>query len=59
MTDDEQKALAEIETMLRRRQPALTYREIAAALGISHGTVQNIERRALDKLRRRASKGAT
>lgn len=29
----------------------LTYREIGKLLGISHGTVQNIERRALAKLR--------
>jgi DNA-directed RNA polymerase specialized sigma24 family protein len=30
----------------------LTTRQIAEILGISHGTVQNIERRALEKLRK-------
>ncbi len=30
----------------------LDHRTIAKLLGISHGTVQNIERRALEKMRR-------
>jgi len=56
MTENEQKALEEIEAMLQR--PVVrTHREIAAVLGISHGTVQNIERRALAKLRKYAERG--
>lgn len=55
MTENEKKALAEIEARLQER--VLTYREIAELLGVSHGTVQNIERRALAKLRKYARKG--
>lgn len=50
MTTNELEALREIEERLRVR----TYREIAAELGLSHGTVQNVERRALEKLRKLA-----
>lgn len=50
MTHDERLALAEIERLLTRRVP--THREIAEWLGVSHGTVQNIERRAIAKLQR-------
>jgi DNA-directed RNA polymerase specialized sigma24 family protein len=50
MTANEVEALREIEERLRAR----TYREIAAELRLAHGTVQNIERRALEKMRKRA-----
>ena len=39
-----------------RRPGGMTSREIAKLLGISHGTVQNIERRALAKMRAAAEK---
>ena len=39
-----------------RRPGGMTSREIAKILGISHGTVQNIERRALAKMRVAAEK---
>jgi hypothetical protein len=52
MTDDEEKALAEIERLAL--VPVRTHRDIAAALGLSHTNVQNIERRALAKMRRYA-----
>lgn len=34
----------------------LSYREIAEILGISHASVQNIERRALEKMRKEAER---
>ncbi len=43
---------------MKRKRKTLTggldHRTIAKLLGVSHGTVQNIERRALAKLRRAA-----
>ena len=39
------------------KQRRLTHREIAKILNISHGTVQNIERRALAKLRKLLADG--
>jgi len=50
MTDDETAALAELERRLER-DVRLTHREIAKLLGLSHGTVCNIETRALRKMR--------
>lgn len=52
MTDDEEKALAEIERRLL--VPVRTAREIASVLGLSRQTVLNIEGRALEKMRKRA-----
>ncbi len=49
MTDAERMALADLERFLGR--PSLSHREIAKLIGVSHGTVHNIERRALRKLR--------
>ncbi len=46
------------ERVLKRprsgRTGGLDHRTIAKLLGMSHGTVQNIERRALEKMRRAA-----
>lgn len=58
MTPAEEAALGELEEALRLRPPApRTFREMARALGVSHGTVQNIEARAIAKLRKLAKKG--
>lgn len=58
MTDAENAALEEIVAVMTAPKAPLTHRQIAARLGLSHGTVQNMERRALEKLRRLATKGA-
>lgn len=51
MSDDaERQAMADMERYLGKS--SLSHREIAQLIGVSHGTVQNIERRALSKLRR-------
>ena len=50
MSPTEEAALAELEERLIGRQ--LSHREIAKRLGISHGTIQNVEKRALEKLRK-------
>jgi len=49
MTDPERRALEEIERLMSVPR---TTRDIARRLGISHATVQNIEARAVAKMRR-------
>ena len=51
LTENERLALADIERLIEGR--SMSYREIARRLGTSHGNVQNIEARALAKMRKR------
>lgn len=55
LTENERLALADIERLLEGR--SMSHKEIARRLGTSHGNVQNIEARALAKMRKRLSKG--
>lgn len=56
-TEAERMALRELERAILEPR-VWTIREIAQRLGTSHGNVANIEKRALEKLRKRALKGA-